>query len=198
MADDALALLELGSVARGLRALDALVKKAPVTVLEANLVEPGHYLILFCGGVAEVEESLTEAMAVGDSHVRDHMFLPWAHPALLRGLRGHELRRDADELDCLGVLEGGGVAATLRAADQTLKEAAVDLVGIRVAVGLGGRAWYVVSGAQHDVEAGLEAGQAALDAAGATHAVERIARPHAEMVPWLLRTPPFSLSAQEP
>jgi microcompartment protein CcmL/EutN len=198
MADDALALVELSSVARGLRALDALIKRAPVTILEANLVEPGHYLILFCGGVAEVDESYAEARAVGDGAVLDHMMLPFAHPDLLVGLRGRERSRSADALDTLGVLEGTSVAATLVAADQSLKEAAVELVGVRVGVGLGGRAWYVVCGAQHDVEASLEAGGAALDAAGARHAVEIIARPHDEMVPWLLRRPPFSLAAQEP
>ena len=52
---DALALLAYDSVATGLSALDTLVKEAPVTVLEANLVEPGRFLILFVGGVAEAE-----------------------------------------------------------------------------------------------------------------------------------------------
>lgn len=197
MPDDALALVELGSVARGLRVLDALLKQAPVTILEANLVEPGHYLVLFCGGVAEVDESYREALSVGDAAVLDHMMLPFAHPDLLAGLRGAELQRSADDLDTLGVLEGSRVAPTLAAVDRSLKEASVALAGVRVGVGLGGRAWYVVCGAQHDVEASIEAGQAVLDAAGAAHAVEIIPRPHDEMVPWLLRRPPFSLAAQE-
>lgn len=192
---DALALVELDAVARGLRVLDAMVKRAPVTILEANLVEPGHYLILFAGGVAEVEESHQAALEAAGPHLIDHMLLPFAHPALLHGLRGAELQRPADALDTLGVLEGDRVAATLHAADRSLKEAQVELVGLRVAVGLGGRAWYVVCGAQHDVEASLAAGVAVLDAAGARHAAECIARPHDEMVPWLLRRPPFSLSA---
>lgn len=190
---DALALLELRSISRGLRALDAMVKKAPVTVLEANLVEPGHYLILFAGGVAEVEEALEEGRVVGSDHVLDEMLLAYAHPSLLAGLAGEQLAWDADVLDTLGVLEGERVAPTLHAADRALKEAAVALVGLRVAVGLGGRAWFVVCGAQHDVEASLEAGRSVLDRASAAHGSEVIPRPHEEMVPWLLRRPPFSL-----
>ena len=54
MALQALSLIEFASLARGLRALDALVKKAPVEILEANLVEPGKFLVLFAWGVAEV------------------------------------------------------------------------------------------------------------------------------------------------
>ena len=83
---EALALLELRSLARGLRSLDALVKKAPVEVLEANLIEPGRFLILIAGGVAEVEVSLEAALATADDDIVDQMLLADAHPELLAGL----------------------------------------------------------------------------------------------------------------
>ena len=172
---DALALVEIDSVARGLSALDALVKKAPVEVLEANLIEPGRFLILFAGGVAEVDESLRD------------------DPAIVAGLRGRMVLKGADDLDSLGVVEGRRVAGTLEAADRSLKDADVTLAGVRVSGGLGGRAYYVVFGAQHDVEAALDAGASVLNARGSLHRVERIARPHAEMVRWLLRPPPFAV-----
>ena len=85
------------------------------------------------------------------------------------------------------------VAGTLEAADRSLKDAQVQLAGVRVAIGLGGRAYYVVSGEHNDVEAALDAGQAILEARGTLHRVECITRPHDEMVPWLLRKPPFQL-----
>lgn len=190
---DALALVEIDSVARGLSALDALVKKAPVEVLEANLIEPGRFLILFAGGVAEVDESLREAVATAESAVVDQLFLPMAHPAIVAGLRGRMVLKGADDLDTLGVVEGRCVAGTLEAADRSLKDADVTLAGVRVSGGLGGRAYYVVFGAQHDVEAALDAGESVLNARGSLHRVERIARPHAEMVRWLLRSPPFAV-----
>ena len=70
----------------------------------------------------------------------DQLFLPFAHPLLLAGLRGRQVRQSADELDTLGVVEGRRIATTLAACDQSLKDAAVDLTGLRVAGGLGGRA----------------------------------------------------------
>ena len=74
---DALALLAFDSVATGLSALDVLVKEAPVTVLEANLVEPGRFLILFVGGVAEAEASHeTEAEAEAKSFLYQ-AYLPY-------------------------------------------------------------------------------------------------------------------------
>lgn len=187
---DALALLELDSVATGLAAVDTLVKRAPVEVLEANLVEPGRFLILLTGGVAEVEESLG---AVADRHadaLQSQMHLPFVHPDLVAGLRGTE---HTTAPDTLGVVEGSDVAGTLEAADRSLKDAQVQLAGVRVAIGLGGRAYYVVSGEHNDVEAALDVGQAILEARGTLHRVECITRPHDEMVPWLLRKPPFQL-----
>ncbi len=190
-APDSLALLELDSLALGYRALDALVKRAPVEVLEANLVEPGRYLILFGGGVAEVEEAFEAAVEVAGPALVDRMRLPWAHEALLRALRG--ACGTSPEPDTLGVVEGRTVAATLVACDRSVKEARVDLAGFRLTPGLGGRAYYVVEGVQHDVEAALEAGRAVLESAEALHRIEIVRRPHPEMVHHVLRPAPFQL-----
>lgn len=192
-APEALALVEVDSVARGLRALDALVKRAPVQVLEANLVEPGRFLLLFAGGVAEVEESYAAALEHCCAGTVDRLLLSMAHPALLAGLRGAEERRG--ELDTVGVIEGSRVASTLHACDRSLKDAEVSLAGIRVAGGLGGRAYYVVHGLQHDVEAAIDAGRAVLEEREALHRVECIPRPHDEMLTWLLRRAPFDPGA---
>ncbi|RME22372.1 MAG: BMC domain-containing protein [Deltaproteobacteria bacterium] len=189
MATEALALIEVDAVASGLRALDGLVKRAPVEVLEANLVEPGRFLILFAGGVAEVEESFEAATESAHDGIVDSMLLPFAHSALVAGLRGREDREG--ELDTLGVIEGRTVAGTLHACDRSLKDAEVRLAGLRVTGGLGGRAYYVVHGLQHDVEAALDAGRAVLEERDALHRVECIPRPHDEMLTWLLRPPPF-------
>ena len=187
---DALALLEMDSVAGGLSALDALVKRASVRVLEANLVEPGKFLILFEGGVAEVEESHAVVQERYRDQLVSQMLLPMVHADLLAGLRGKEV---FESPDTLGVVEGSDVATTLRAADRALKDAAVQLCGIRVTTGLAGRAYFVVSGLQHDVEAGVAAGCEVLNAVERLHRSEVIARPHDEMVAWLLRPAPFQV-----
>ena len=187
---EALALLELDSVAGGLSALDALVKRAPVAILEANLVEPGKFLVLFSGGVAEVSECHSLVLEAYGGQVLSEMFLPMVHPSLLSGLRGVEHR---EAPDTLGVVEGTDVASTLKAADRSLKDADVRLCGIRLAIGLGGRAYFVVCGVQHDVEASIDAARSVLEPLGRVHRTEVITRPHDEMVPWLLRTPPFQV-----
>jgi len=187
---NALALLEFDSVASGLRALDILVKEAQVDVLEANLVEPGKFLVLYVGGVAEVESSHTAVKEQFQPSLKAEMLLPMVHAALVEGLKGTD---DRQPPEALGIVEGVDVATTLVAADRSLKDADVQLVGIRVAVGLGGRAYYVIRGALHDVEVGVGVGADLLEAAERLHRIEVIARPHDEMVPWLLRPAPFSV-----
>jgi microcompartment protein CcmL/EutN len=115
---DALALLELDGVAVGLRALDALVKRAPVEVIEANLVEPGRYLILLTGGVAEVDESLSAVVEDYAQQVVAKMVLPRAHPALVAGLGGAEDRSAPDF-----VVHGkqSDVEAALTSAEEVLQ-----------------------------------------------------------------------------
>jgi hypothetical protein len=50
----------------------------------------------------------------------------------------------------------------------------------------------VLHGVQHDVDAAMEAAASVLGVRGALHRIERIARPHPEMVPFLLRPAPFA------
>ena len=187
---EALALLELDGVATGLSTLDAMVKQSPIHVLEANLVEPGKFLLFVAGGVAEVEESVGRARERHVDNMLACLFLPMVHPALLAGLRGDER---LEPPDAIGVVEATDVASTLESADRALKECDVELVGIRIAIGLGGRGFFILSGAQHDVDAAVDTARNVLEPVGRLHRIERIARPHEEMLAWLLRPAPFKV-----
>ena len=190
MSADALALVELDSVARGYLAVDALVKRSPVDLLEANLVEPGKFLILFAGGVAEVEEAMEAALEVAEDAVMDKLLLPFVHEAIVPGLRGEQVQVYPDTI---GVVEGRTIASVLGACDRALKDAEVKLTGLRITPALGGRAFFVVQGVQSDVEAALEVARAKLDTAQTLHRVELIPRPHLEFLAVLLRPAPFCL-----
>ena len=185
MSGDPLALIELDSIAAGYRCIDLMVKKAPITMIEANLIEPGHFLILFSGDLACVEESYEEALYYYPDPIGKTL-ISTAHEQLLKGLFG-ETKTVDEEYDALGVLETSSISDTLLCCDRALKESYVDLVGIRVHGGLGGRGYFVVSGAQHDVEAAIETA----DQQAKLYRKECIARPHAEMLEWLFRPLPF-------
>lgn len=184
---EALAVIEIASVATGLSTIDALTKRARVDVRGSGTIEPGRFLIVFCGALAEVDEAWDAAIARAGSEIVDRARIPHVRPEVLRGLDG--ARSVAADADCVGIVEGQTVAGTIEACDRALKDAHVTLAGLRITIGLGGRAWFVVSGLQHDVEAATESASGTLGRRLAR--VEIIARPSVEVLAALRATGPF-------
>ena len=69
----ALALIEFDSIAAGILAGDAMVKKAPIERIVGGTVQPGKYLVMIAGDVGSVQESLAVGLAIGSSSVIDHV-----------------------------------------------------------------------------------------------------------------------------
>jgi microcompartment protein CcmL/EutN len=173
----ALGLLELCSIARGVRTVDAMVKKAPVRLVQAGSTHPGKYTILIRGGVDEVDEALGAGRLVAAESLIDEVFLPNPHDDLLAVIAGP--REPA--LESVAVLETFSVAATIRCADASLKAAEVYAIRIGLARDLGGKGFFILTGTLDDVEAAVEAGRAAIGE-GLLAGCEIIANPHPDIV----------------
>ena len=175
---EALALIELASIARGHVVADAMLKRAPVTLLRAEFVSPGKFLVLVAGDVASTDEAYRVGVEVAGDRAVDRLFLPHAHASLWPALT-HAARRPP--VDSLGVVETTTVAATLLAADAAAKAAAVELFELQLARGIGGKAFFTVTGPLAEVEAAVEAAVNAIEAA-LLIATEIIAAPHGDLV----------------
>ena len=79
----ALALLEFESIAVGIEAGDAMVKRAPVAHIYSGTVQPGHYLVMVAGDVASVEEAVDAGQEIGQPCLRDSLFLPNVQQCIL-------------------------------------------------------------------------------------------------------------------
>jgi microcompartment protein CcmL/EutN len=180
-AGPALALIEIASIARGHRVADAMVKRAPVELLRCDPVSPGKLLVLVAGEVASVDEAFRAGLDVAGDATLDRLYLPQAHEQLPGAIRGEARAGEAAGVAALGVVETKTVAAAILAADAALKAAVVRLIEMQLARGIGGKAYFVVTGALAEVEAAVEAGVGAVDAA-AVFATEIIAAPHADFV----------------
>ena len=177
----AIALVEVASIARGHRVADAMVKRAPVELLRCDPVSPGKLLVLVAGEVASVDEALRAGLEIAGEATLDKLYLPSAHEQLPGALRGEARAGEAATIGALGVVETRTVAATILAADAAVKAARVRLIEMQLARGIGGKAYFVVTGALDEVEASVEAAVGAVDAA-AVYATEIIAAPHADLV----------------
>jgi microcompartment protein CcmL/EutN len=155
MIDPALALIDFSSIAVGIEAADAMVKRAEIAVIRAGTVQPGRYLVLIGGSVAEVQESLDTGREVGGETILDLVFLPNVHPEVVDAIGGGRVPGAAD---ALGIVETTTVASAIHAADAGVKGADVRLVEVRLADGLGGKGIVLYSGLVADVEAAVEIG----------------------------------------
>lgn len=160
MFDPALSLIEFSSIAAGIQAADAMVKRAPIDVIQAGTVQPGKYLVLVGGLTADVEEALAAGREVGRDAILDIVFLPQVHPGVVAALQGG---RSPEASEALGVLETTSVAAAIRAADAGIKGAQVELVEVRLADGLGGKGIVLYSGLVADVEIAVAEGVGSLE-----------------------------------
>jgi len=174
----ALAVIELSSIARGHRVADAMLKRAPVRLMRAEPVSPGKFLVLVEGDVASVDESFRVGADVAGDRAVDKLFLPHPHTALWRALAGEV--NAAGGVESLGVVETTTVVATVLAADAAVKVAKVRITEMQLARGIGGKAFFTVTGALGEVEAAVDAAVGVLDAA-LVHTTEIIAAPHADL-----------------
>jgi len=180
---EAIALVETISVAIGVRIADEMAKTAPIEVLEATPICPGKYMVLVAGDVASVEASLKRGIEVGESVVVDTLFIPNVHPQVFPAVLA---ATGVESLDALGVLETFTVASTILAADTAAKTAPVRLIEIRLAKGLGGKAYFTMTGAVYDVEAAMDAALAVVKSGGNLVRSVVIPRPHEALNPKVL------------
>jgi microcompartment protein CcmL/EutN len=153
----ALGFIETASIARGVEALDALLKRARVAVLLTSVAPRGKYLILFGGGVAEVEEALKAGLETAGAGVVNHFLIPSVHPQLPAAIKG---RVAVPGLEAVGLIETRDVASSVYAGDAAAKAARVTLIEARQQPG--GKGLVVMTGPVGDVRAAVAAGVASL------------------------------------
>jgi microcompartment protein CcmL/EutN len=174
----ALGFIELNSIARGVEALDALLKRTTVEVLMTTIVPRGKYLIMIAGGVAEVEEALKAGLASGERTVVDHFLIPSVHPQLPAAIKG---RVKVPGVEAVGLIETRDVASAIYAGDAAAKAAKVTLIEARNQPG--GKGLVVLTGSVGDVRAAVSAGVGTIKQDGMLIADVVIALAHPELLP---------------
>lgn len=192
MTDPALALIEFDSIASGILAGDAMVKKAPIAAIVSGTVHAGKYLVLVSGEVGPVQEALAAGLAVGSSSAVDHVYLPGVHPDVPESVTA---ARRPGVIEALGIIETSSVSAAIHAADAGLKGAEVVLLELRLADGLGGKGLAFFTGKVTDVETAIAIGCEAIGDSG--HLLNAVVIPqlHAEMAENLLDATRFRVRA---
>lgn len=179
MSEPALAMIEFKSIARGIIATDAIAKKAPCRILSSHPICPGKYLVTFAGEVADVEESLKAGLEIGGDLVINSLFLPQVHLDVLPAITA---TIEIKVFGAIGIIESFSVASCVVGADLAAKASDAKLVELRLANGLGGKAYFVITGKLADVEASIAAAKYYIEFEGLLTAAEIIASPHPDLL----------------
>ena len=146
-------LVEYRTVSSGITAADTMVKTADIEVLQASAVCPGKYVIIVAGELSAVKASVDAAKAKNPEQMVDSFVLGNPHEDIFRAIYGGGEIGDAK---ALGVLEALSAPSMIVAADTAAKASEVKLIELRIARGLGGRSYMLLTGTVASVSAAIE------------------------------------------
>jgi len=172
----AIAILEFRDIASGMYATDAMVKRAPISLLKCGVVTRGRYLTLIGGTTASVDEAAQEGLLQGGASVIDHVMLPDVHPQVHAAILGERLPAGGESL---AIIETATVSCNVKAAELAVKGTPVTLVEIRLAeLALSGKGVSIYRGDLPDIEAAVDLAVSFLNRTGVEVMYRIIPAPH--------------------
>lgn len=156
----AIAILEFAHIPAGIHAGDAMVKKAPITVIRSGTVHDGKYIIMVGGSVAAVEEAYRAGLTCSQGSILGELFLPDVHHEVHAAILG---TRQPIEMESLAVIETETLSAIVKAADKALKGTDIHLVELRLGDDIGGKGLAIFNGRLEAVSVAIELARSVID-----------------------------------
>ena len=159
----AVGMVEFNSIAAGIDAADQMVKTAQVDPLFFKTICPGKFVAAVTGDVAAVSASVNAGRETHTDALVDWFIIPNIHRDVIGALAG---ATTVSERGALGIIETFSAASIVVASDAAVKAADVQLLDVRVALGLGGKGYALMTGDVAAVNAAVEAGSASAAESG--------------------------------
>ncbi|MDW7679769.1 MAG: BMC domain-containing protein [bacterium] len=141
----AIGVIELASIYKGFEVQDLILKSTLVEKLIARSICSGKYIIIVKGEIADVETSLDQARETGGFAIVSATLIPNVDEKIFPAISG-ATTLDSPAADAMLIIETFSVAAAIKAADLAIKEAAIDILRIHVAMAIGGKGLVVLTG----------------------------------------------------
>lgn len=175
---NAIGLIELSSISVGYLVTDAMLKTAAVELILSRTTCPGKFICLVWGDVAAVEASVSAGVEVGQGYLVNDLVIPNLHPQIYPAITA---TNKIESADALGVIETFDIVSAVLAADAAVKAADVELLELRIAMAVGGKGFFTLTGGVAAVEAAVKAGVEALEGKGLIVNYIVIPRPRPEL-----------------
>jgi len=174
----AIGLVEVKSVAKGIKVTDEMLKSAGVFLIQSGAVCPGKFVTIVGGSLSSIQASVDRAASVAEDALIDKFVIGRLGEKVFEAMCG---TANVKERKALGVVETFTAASAILAADAAVKAANVALIEVRVARGMGGKCFVTMTGEVSDVKAAVEAGARIAAKDGVLIGTEVIANPHPEL-----------------
>ena len=149
----AIGMAEFSTVSAGIASADLMVKTAEVEVIESAPVCPGKYIVIISGELSAVKASVDAAKAFKPEKVIDSFVLGNPHDSIFSAIYG---TAQPENVAALGVMESFSAATAIVAADAAAKTAMVDLIELRLARGMCGKSYLLLTGSVSAVTAAID------------------------------------------
>lgn len=178
MNDKSIGLIELSSVAAGFEVADTMLKAGTVRLILSRSICSGKYMVMIGGETAGVQAAVEAGEQAANGCMIDSFVIPNVHPDVFVALGR---TTPVEPNGALGILESFNVATLLQGADAAAKAAAVQLLEIRLAMALGGKAFVTMTGDVGSVQSAMAAGRQVIGDAGVLVNAVILSRPHPDV-----------------
>ena len=110
---------------------------------KSGTVCPGKYIAIITGDLSAVKAAVDTAVTTYEDKCIDSFVLGNPHESLFPAIYG---TTQVEEISALGILETYDAASIIEAADQAAKTAIVDLIELRIAKGMCGKSYMMITG----------------------------------------------------
>ncbi len=149
----AIGMIEFKTVASGITAADQMVKTSDVELLEAQVVCPGKYIALIAGDLSAVKAAVESAEKSNPENLIGKFVLGNPDESIFPAIYGTS---SIEGVGALGILETYDASSIIVAADIAAKTAIVKLIELRIAKGMCGKSYMLITGEVAAVTAAIE------------------------------------------
>ena len=159
----AIGMVEYKTVSSGVMAADLMVKTAEVDIIEAQTVCPGKYIVIISGQLSAVDAAVNAARMQYEGELIASFVLGNPHESIFPAIYG---ATSVEHVSALGILETFNAASMIVAADVAAKTAIVELIELRLARGMCGKSYLMMTGEVAAVSAAIEKARLAVGEEG--------------------------------
>jgi len=175
----AIGMIETNCIPAGIEAGDAMLKAADVTLITAQAVCAGKYIVIVSGDVAAVKASAAAGAETAADVLVDSIVIPNVHEQVIAAISASS---EIKNPGALGLMETFSLASAVVCADAAVKAADVSLIEVRLGRGLGGKSFVIMTGEVAAAKAAVQAAENLEDVQGMVARTVVIPSPHPDIL----------------